>query len=427
MNKISLKTSGCRLNQSETAVLERSFEENGYCLVDGNQPADIAVINTCTVTKEGDNDTRRLINKILRINPATRIVLIGCQAETQKEDLLKLPNVQLVVGNARKMDLAKILKEAKKNAAPQIITPPIPKKSFTVPTAGRDRRHTRANLKVQDGCDFFCSFCEVPYARGRARSREFRDILTEANRLTQAGHKELVLTGINVGMYSYKNRTLLDVVDALEMISGIRRLRISSIEHTTIPAGLAEKMEGPSKLCRYFHIPLQSGSDKILKLMNRKYHADDYRKAINKIKEFNRDICVGTDVVIGFPGETDEDFQYTQSLLEELPISYFHVFSYSERLLAKSKNLPGKVKISTVQKRSKILRELSVQKRQAFLKSALGKTQCALFEQKKGGYWSGLTDNYIQVKVKSDKNLNNQFVPVSLESLDQQAIKGRLA
>ncbi len=419
MKKVSFYTLGCRLNQSETASVERTFEAEGYEVVDFQQPADMVVINTCTVTKNGDADTRRLVRKAGRINPKTRIALIGCQAQTQKEQLTKLPNVSWIVGNARKMDLVSIVQELDAKDVPQVIVPTIPRKSFTVPIAGIDRKHTRANLKIQDGCDFFCSFCEIPYARGRARSRKFENILVEAKALVAAGHKELVLTGINIATYKQKNKTITDVIEALEQIVGLERIRISSAELTTIPQDVIEKMAGQTRLCRHLHIPLQSGSDTVLKLMKRKYSAQEFGDFIQNAYETVPQVCIGTDIIVGFPGEGKKEFEQTLNFVNQLPIHYFHVFSYSKRTMTKSQNFLNKVSSNVVQKRSKILRELSLKKRHDYYSSFIGTTQKVLFEQKKEEYWTGLTDNYVRVNLKSSKRLTNQFLDVQINNVDQ--------
>ena len=423
---ISFNTLGCRLNQSETAVIQRTFESGGYKIVDFNQPADVVVINTCTVTEHGDADTRHLVNKINRINPRARIALIGCQAQIQKEKLLNLSNVHWVVGNAKKMDLVSILNDSAFAQGPQVIAPTIPRTSFTLPIAGVDRDHTRANLKIQDGCDFFCSFCEIPYARGRARSREFEDILREAKALVTAGHKELVLTGINLGTYQYEEKKILNVIDALAQIKGLMRLRISSIEPTTIPFELFERMAPGSKLCRYLHIPIQSGHDEILHLMKRKYTVKKFRNFIEKVYNLVPEIGLGTDVIVGFPGETPAHFEQTYQLLRDLPLAYFHVFSYSQRQFAQSQNLSNPLKTETIQTRSKMLRDLSVRKRQLFIQNLIGSVQKVLFEEKKDGTWTGLTDHYVRVKVASENDLHNQIRDVSLDRLDGQMCMGKL-
>ena len=426
MKSISFNTLGCRLNQSETAVIQKTFESDGYTIVDFNEPADVVVINTCTVTEHGDADTRHLVNKINRLNPRARIALIGCQAQIQKEKLLNLSNVHWVVGNAKKMELVSILNDPAFSEKPRVIAPTIPRENFTMPMAGIDRDHTRANLKIQDGCDFFCSFCEIPYARGRARSRQFDDILCEAKILVAAGHKELVLTGINLGTYQHEEKKFLNVIDGLMEIEGLMRIRISSIEPTTIPLELFERMSVDSKLCRYLHIPIQSGDDEILRLMKRKYTVQEFSDFIEKVYKKVPEMGLGTDVIVGFPGETDRHFEQTYQLLRDLPFAYFHVFSYSKRQFAKSQNFPDSVKSETIKIRSKILRDLSARKRQLFIQSLIGSVQKVLFEEKKDNYWNGLTDHYLRVKVASENNLHNQINDVLLDRLDGQNCIGTL-
>ena len=328
----------------------------------------MVVVNTCTVTENGDSDTRRLVSKINRLNPQARIALIGCQAQIQKERLTELPNVYWVVGNAKKFDLPKILQELDSRSKPKVIAPAITREPFTIPAAGIDTDHTRANIKIQDGCDFFCSFCEIPYARGRSRSREFQDLWNEAHILAEAGHREIILTGINVGTYTSAQQSFMDVIGKLEKIEKITRIRISSIEPTTIPKQLIERMGQPSKLCRYLHIPLQSGHDTILQRMARKYTVNDFTNFIEYAKRAVPGICIGTDVIVGFPGEKEEHFAATYELLRNLPIDYFHIFSYSRRSLAKSRFLTDTIAREIIERRSQILRELSQRKRRLFLK-----------------------------------------------------------
>ncbi len=427
MKRISFYTFGCRLNQSETASIQNSFRQGGYQVVGFDEPSDIVVINTCTVTEGGDADTRHLVHKVNRQNPAARIALVGCQAQVQKEQLADLPNVRWIVGNGRKMDLVSVFNEYPKPAVAQLVTPTIEREPFTSPMASIDHDHTRANIKIQDGCDFFCSFCEIPYARGRARSRVFEDIFTEANALVAAGHKELILTGINIGTYSYQDKTLMDVIKAMNALEGLERLRISSIEPTTISTDIFNYMSAGNKLCRYLHIPLQSGDDEILQGMKRKYTLDEFSDFVRQAHSQVPHICIGTDVIVGFPGETDAHFGRTVDILRELPIHYFHVFSYSPRHVAKSRlmeTLPAEV----ISERSQILRDLSQRKRRIFQESLLGSVQTVLFENPKGDGWqNGLTDNYVRVKVKGSRNLFNQILPVRLEHIDGQLVVGKIA
>ena len=425
MKKISFYTFGCRLNQSETASIQNSFELGGYKIVGFDEASDIVVINTCTVTEGGDADTRYLVHKVNRLNPQARIALVGCQAQIQKEQLASLPNVRWIVGNGRKMDLVSVFNEFPNPLTAQLVTPTIERKPF-IQNTSIDREHTRANIKIQDGCDFFCSFCEIPYARGRARSRVFEDIFIESRTLVAAGHKELILTGINVGTYSNSNKTLMDVIEKLDTLEGLERVRISSIEPTTISKDIFNFMSTGHKLCRYLHIPLQSGDDEILQAMKRQYTVEDFtnfvRYAVNQVPQ----ICIGTDVIVGFPGESDAHFERTAEVLRELPIHYFHVFSYSPRYMAQSR-LEESVDLKVIQQRSQILRDLSNVKRRIFHESLLGSTQFVLFEHPKGDGWqNGLTDHYVRVKIKYSHDLFNQLLPVSLQRIDDQMIEGKL-
>jgi threonylcarbamoyladenosine tRNA methylthiotransferase MtaB len=426
--KIAFYTFGCRLNQAETAIMQQSFDGNAVRVVDWKDQPDVLVVNTCTVTENGDADTRKLVNKVRKINPDIQIALVGCQAQVQKEKLLTLPNVKWVVGNEKKMDIADIVTSTINESVPQLITPTIQRKSFTIPFVGFDHLHTRANLKIQDGCDFFCGFCEIPYARGRARSREFDDLLNEARHLAESGHHELILTGINIGTYAYEGKTLVDVIKALSEIEALWRIRISSIEPTTIAEEIVQQLAEPGKLCRYLHIPIQSGSDDILKAMNRKYNVAEFVEFIDFAYRTNPNTCLGTDVIVGYPGESDKHFRETYDLLLELPFAYFHVFSYSDRDHARSSKLPEHEKISreTIIERSRKLRELSQRKRMVYNEQFLGTTEGVLFEKFKNGYWNGVTDTYIRVRVKSELDLKNRLLPVKLEKLDKQGIVGTL-
>ncbi|HQU74840.1 MAG TPA: tRNA (N(6)-L-threonylcarbamoyladenosine(37)-C(2))-methylthiotransferase MtaB, partial [Calditrichia bacterium] len=426
--RVAFYTFGCRLNQAETAIIEKGFAGGDFEVVDYRQGPDLLVVNTCTVTENGDADTRRLVNRIARDNPDVRIALVGCQAQVQKGKLLDLPNIDWVVGNARKMEMARIVRESPWGTPPQLITPTIKKEPFTIPFPGVDARHTRANLKIQDGCDFFCSFCEIPYARGRARSRDFADILDEAQHLTRAGHHELVLTGINIGTYREEERDLVAVIRALAEVPDLWRIRISSIEPTTIAHAVLEDMAQSEKLCRHLHIPLQAGSEAILSAMQRKYSVGEFRDFLMLAHRTIPGVCLGTDVIVGFPGEDEAAFEESYALLLDLPFAYFHVFSYSDRDHAKASSYEAALKVApeVIKERSRRLRELSNRKRRVYQETFLGTEQLVLFEQHKKGVWSGLTDTYIRVEVRSEQALKNQLLPVRLERLAGQNVEGRL-
>ena len=276
--RVSFYTLGCRLNQAETAALQHAFEGSGYPVVDFGDDCEVVVVNTCTVTANGDADTRRLVNRVQRNQPGVKVALIGCQAQLQADTLAAYPGVKWVVGTQEKMQLPLLVAEEYGDDETHIHVSDISKENFTMPVAAVDRYHTRVNLKIQDGCNFFCSFCEIPYARGRARSREYGDILHEAKHLLDSGHSEIVLTGINVGCYNDENRNLLNVLEGLLPLEGLERLRISSIEPTTIGQQVLELVRDNPKLCRHLHIPLQSGCDTILRRMNRRYRTEEFKE-----------------------------------------------------------------------------------------------------------------------------------------------------
>jgi threonylcarbamoyladenosine tRNA methylthiotransferase MtaB len=421
---VSFYTLGCRLNQAETAALQNRFSDLGYRIVDFAEPADVVVINTCTVTEHGDSDTRRLVQKVHRTQRKAQIALIGCQSQMQGEALCRLPGVSWVAGNAVKMELPEIIR-SHRDGGPLLIAPRIGRGSFTMPAPAIDRIHTRANLKIQDGCNFFCSFCEIPYARGRSRSRKFDDLLLEAEQLIAAGHRELVLTGVNIGTWREEERRFADVLCALEKLPGLDRIRLSSIEMTTVPEELFSLMKR-GKFCRFLHVPCQSGSDTTLRAMHRRHTADQFAELIWQAAAQVPEICLGTDILAGFPGESESHFEETRALLEALPLAYFHVFSYSDRSHAKSRLMPGKVSEEVKARRSKILRQLSQQKRHDYFRRFLGSEQNVLFEDEKQGIWSGVTDTFIRVRVHSAEPLHNQLRPVRLERIEELSVFGTL-
>lgn len=419
---VCFKSFGCRSNQAETHILENLLIKHGYSLSDDPHQSDLSVINTCTVTEKTDADTRKLVRRIVRANPRIRIALIGCQTETQAQQLAALPNVKWVIGNARKMELDRILTRRPLNGKPRIILEPIPENPFTLPAAGISSRHTRANLKIQDGCNGFCSYCEIPYVRGRARSRFFDDIIKEARCLAEAGHQEIVLTGINIGNYRHTERTLPDIIRQLEKIPKIRRIRISSIEPDAILMPIADMMKHSPKLCRHLHIPIQHVCDPVLKLMNRRYTFANLQYWFDHLVNKIPDICIGTDIICGFPQETEALFSQMRNRLRCLPVYHFHVFSYSKRKLAASKDFSGHLPRSIILERSRTLRADGLERRRTFYKRYLGTTQPVLWEQKKNGYYHGLTDNFIHVRCRSTADLTNRITPCRFITIKQDII-----
>ncbi|MBN2143487.1 MAG: tRNA (N(6)-L-threonylcarbamoyladenosine(37)-C(2))-methylthiotransferase MtaB [Candidatus Aureabacteria bacterium] len=421
-------TLGCRVNQSETATLKQMFASKGYDVVSSPDKADVLIVNTCTVTAKADSDCRRFVGKIVRENPRIWVALAGCWAQIERENLLKLPRVRWIAGTQDKMRLPDLIR----NQIPQeesgvlMSFSPFEKDPFTMPFPGMDPNHTRAILKIQDGCDSFCTYCIVPYARGPCRSREFGDIFKEAKWLCARGVKEIVLTGVHVGNYQHNGKNLCDVLEMLMPLQDIQRIRLSSIELFSISQRLIELMKTSGKLCRYFHIPLQSGSDAMLASMGRRSNVSEIKEVILNIHEDIPEACLGADVIVGFPGETDEMFEQTHMFLKEMPLAYFHVFSFSERKQTKSSQLTGKVLPRIISKRSKILRELSAQKRVLYLSRFAGTVQTVLFEEKKKQVWSGLTDTYIRVNVFSGSDLRNRLLPVFLNKIEGQGLSGRI-
>ncbi|HAR67306.1 MAG TPA: tRNA (N(6)-L-threonylcarbamoyladenosine(37)-C(2))-methylthiotransferase MtaB [Lentisphaeria bacterium] len=421
-DRVSFFTFGCRLNQAETATLGASFRQEGFSVVPYGEPCDIVVVNTCTITENGDADTRKLVNRVARKQPQANIALIGCQAQMQAKALAGFKSVAWVVGNARKMELPTIIRKQPASDEVVVLREPPSRKPFTQPVIGREDHRTRANLKVQDGCDFFCSFCVVPFARGRARGREFDDILHEGKALVDAGFREIVITGVNVGTYQLETYGFADVVDALSAIPGLDRLRISSIEPTTIAPDILHLIQTRPNICRYLHVPIQSGNDTVLTRMARKYTTADFLDFMSQAHREIPDLCFGTDVIVGFPGESEQEFDETADLIRDNEFAYLHVFSYSNRQHAKSAEFAEQVPTGEIKRRSKILRDLSDRKRSIYMHRYLGQEAEVLFEQQKDGRWSGLTDTFIRVYAESAHDLENKLVPVRLDTVEPRAL-----
>ncbi len=410
-----LHTVGCRLNQAETALLADRLKKDGYELVGPDQPTDLLVLNTCSVTEHAETDCRYLVKRTLQQSPHAFVAVTGCYAQTGAEALRLVPGIDLIVGTQFKMRLPDYLPaptSLRKPPSPLVLhTRKIDRDDFVLEGTG-DYETKRAHLKIQDGCDFMCSFCNIPFARGHERSRRLDDVLREAEALVERGHRELVLTGVNLGQYSCGGRSLLDLIKALELVPGVARIRISSIEPTTVPDALLDYMAGSEKLCRHLHVPLQSGDDGILRAMNRRYGTGAYVALIEKAVRLVPDLGLGTDVMVGFPGEGEREFANTSSLLSDLPFSYFHVFSFSKRPGTAAARMKSRVHPATVKSRRRHLAELSRAKRLAFYQQQVGRTLPVLFETRDSqatGLWTGLTGNYIRVGLSADRDLTNRF------------------
>ncbi len=417
--RASLHTLGCRLNQAETALLADRLRQDGYLIVDYGRPTDLLVLNTCSVTDEAERMCRYEIRRTLRHSPQAFVAVTGCYAQTGVEALRQVPGLDLIIGNQHKMSLPTHLPSPsalRKQPAPSLLhTKTLTRDDFTMDGTG-DYESTRANLKIQDGCNFMCSFCLIPFARGHERSRRMDDTVREAETLVARGHRELVLTGVNIGRYEQDGGSLLDLIRRLERIDGLDRIRISSIEPTTVPDDLLEYMTASAKLCRHLHLPLQSGDDGILRAMNRRYTMQDYAAFVDKAIRLMPDLGLGTDVLVGFPGEGDAQFANTLAAATDLPFSYLHVFAYSKRPGTAAARMGGTVPATTIKSRGKVLAELSRAKRLAFYQRYVGRTVDVLFEtQDDAGRWTGLTSNYIRVGVTTDNDLAHARGRVAIE------------
>jgi threonylcarbamoyladenosine tRNA methylthiotransferase MtaB len=434
---VSFYTLGCRLNQAETAILCETFHAQGYEIRAFGGKTDICVINTCSVTGSSEAKCRHTISKILRQHPETFMIVVGCYPQVGLDALRAIPGIDMLVGTEQKFEVTRYLNDLvaqsngtplSKRSEPVIIrSDDLSRDDFTIDSPGHFLTRTRANLKIQDGCNFFCSYCIVPYARGRKRSREFEDIRKEALQLAARGHQEVVVTGVNIGTYSYQGQGLLDVLKMLEEIDGFQRIRLTSIEPMTIPDGIIEYMATSKKLCHFFHIPVQSGDNTILKQMNRHYTREDFAKFLQRLTDLVPDVGIGTDLIVGFPGEGDAEFEHSRQLLAELPLMYAHVFSFSPRRGTPAATFPHQVHSQTITQRSEILRKLSAEKRRTFYTKYLGQAVSVLFEQRESnGLFTGYTGNYIKVGILTEEHLSNCFRNVILSDIDGKIAIGRL-
>ena len=428
--KVSFHTLGCRLNQAESSTLAKSFRQNHYEIVPFTRAADVCVINTCTVTEHSDAKNRQAIRAAYRINPHVCIAVVGCYSQMAAEVLQQMQGVKLIVGNAEKLNLLQYIEQARQSKTPLVINPKIPRISFKEPVFPRHGLSTRSYLKIQDGCDFMCSFCIIPFSRGRSRSRQFENLLEDAQSFIEVGTKEIVITGVNIGTYADSPHNLIDVIDTLQEQAKLARIRISSIEPTTVPDAILDRMADPDhKLVPFLHLPLQSGSNFILSQMKRRYCRESYRADVLRAIERVPELCLGTDVMVGFPGESDDDFEQTFQLLASLPLAYFHVFPFSERKGTPALRLQAKVHPQQKKRRGAVLRELSLQKKTVFYQSFVGTTRPVLFETANDfGEISGYTDNYIKVALSppSPSALQNQILPVFFTEIYDETMRGRL-
>jgi threonylcarbamoyladenosine tRNA methylthiotransferase MtaB len=429
MRKVSFYTIGCKLNFAETSTISEEFKKRGFEIVEFGEPADVCVINTCSVTENADRDCRRIVRKALKVSPNAFIIVTGCYAQLRPDEIAKIEGVDLILGSNEKFKIFDFVGDFHKNYHAQIFVSPISEISeFHIASSTPTSDRTRAFLKVQDGCDYNCSYCTIPLARGESRSPEVNIILEKAKTLAQLGYKEIVLSGVNVGDYGRKIGTnLFELVKELEKIDGIERIRISSIEPNLLTEEMIDYFISSEKICNHFHIPLQSGSDEILRKMRRRYNSELYRRRIEYIKSKDPDACIGADVIVGFPGESEKHFETTYNFISDLPISYLHVFAYSERPNTDAVNLPGKVPIEERHKRSEMLRNLGLRKKMAFYRQMVGKEFDVLWESEvKDGKMFGFTRNYVKVGVPYNPSLVNKIVPVKVVGVENLVAIGEI-
>lgn len=412
---VSLHTLGCKLNYSETSTLTGHFHDRGFEVKDFGENTDIFVLNTCTVTDNADKECRQIIRSVLAKNPSAYVIVTGCYAQLEPGEISSIHGVDLVLGTNEKFKLFDYIDNFEKKSYSCVFTSPIDEVTdFDYAYSSDIDSRTRSFLKIQDGCNYNCSFCTIPLARGVSRSLDIKKVVENAQKLIDSGYKEIVLTGVNTGDYSYKSIKLIDVLYELDKLN-IERLRISSIEPNLLSDEIISLVKSSGKFCNHFHIPLQSGDNEILKLMRRRYNAETYSELIRKIREEIPDAGIGVDVIVGFPGETDESFEKTCKFIEGLDVSYLHVFSYSERKNTDAVKLPGKVDITKRKSRSRVLRELSAKKRLGFYIRNAGSLQNVLFETlQPDRNLFGFTTNYIKVKINGTKDLENSILQVKL-------------
>lgn len=423
--KVAFYTLGCKLNFSETSTIARQFSGEGFARVPFEKPADIYVINTCSVTENADKRFKTIVKNCLKINDKAFVIAIGCYAQLKPETLAQVDGVDLVLGATEKFKITNYLNDLTKNDMGTVHSCEI-EEADCYESAYSFGDRTRAFLKVQDGCDYKCTYCTIPLARGISRSDSLENVIANAKLIADKGLKEIVLTGVNIGDYGKGEfgdkkhaHTFLDLVKALDAVEGINRLRISSIEPNLLTNETIDFVAQSKRFVPHFHIPLQSGSNELLKLMKRRYLKEVYVNRVEQIKKLMPNACIGVDVIVGFPGETDELFLETYHFLNELNISYLHVFTYSERPNTEANLMEGVVPMEIRHKRSKLLRGLSVKKRRAFYESQLETTRNVLFESaNKDGFMYGFTENYVKVKTPFNANLINTVHLVKLTKID---------
>ncbi len=426
LKKIAFHTLGCKLNYAETSTIARDFTRNDYEIVNFSDPADVYVLNTCTVTGNAERKCRKLIRQLRKRAPRAYVAVVGCYAQLRAEQIAAVPGVDLVLGSAEKFDLLHHLGEHPKNGTPVVLTSHR-QDQLDYHASWSAGTRTRSFLKIQDGCDYNCSYCTIPMARGQSRNGSIGEVLTAAQAIISRGINEIVLTGVNIGDFGKSTgESFTALLRAMKDVKGLNRLRISSIEPNLLTDEILELMASSPVFCPHFHLPLQSGSDRVLGLMKRRYTREDYARRVNRIRQLLPNAFVAGDVIVGFPGETAEDFHQTVEFIRELEISALHVFTYSERPDTVALQLTGAVNPAERERRSRELHDLSKLKIQVFYSRAVGQTRTVLFETCNAGRLTGFTDNYIKVTVPGTGDLCNTLAEVKLTGRADDVLNGEI-
>ena len=431
MKTVAFITLGCKVNQYETNAMAQKFIENGYELIEeDNKSADIYIINTCTVTNMSDRKSRQMLRRVKEKNKNAIVVAVGCYAQVAKEELEKIPEIDLVLGNNEKVDIIKYVNDfALENKKELKMEDVMQTKEFVEFGDTTFTEKTRAVIKVQDGCDRFCSYCIIPYARGRVRSRKPENVISEITKIAKNGIKEVVITGIHIASYGkdFKNNyRLIDLLEDINKIDGIERIRLGSLEPLLIDREFMERLSKLEKICHHFHLSLQSGCDETLKRMNRRYNTEEFTKIVNLLREYYKDVVLTTDIIVGFPGETEEEFNKTYKFLEKIKFYKMHVFKYSARKGTKAASMPNQINGNIKEERSKKLIELSNKNELYYNNSYKNKEVEVLFEEKKGEYYHGHTKNYILTYCKTEENLENKIKKIVCKDIFDDHIVGEL-
>ena len=427
---IASYTLGCKVNQYDTEAVVEQFKANGYEEVTFDEVADVYIVNTCTVTHLSDRKCRQMLRKTKKLNPNSTLVAMGCYAQASGEKIKEdVPEVDLIVGTNRRNEILNLVEEYHNHQEDyNYVSNIMDVEEFEELQISSMGEHTRVYLKIQEGCNNYCTYCIIPYVRGKIRSRKLENVVQEAQRLVEAGFKEIILTGIHVLAYGKDlgNVTLLDAIRKVHDIEGVERIRLSSIEPVVLTEEFLQAIRTLPKLCHHFHLSLQSGSESVLKRMNRKYTAQEYKESVQRLREVWKDVAITTDIIVGFPGETEEEFKETVEFVKEIGFAQVHLFPYSKREGTVAAKMKNQVESAIKDERMKVLKQVTLKSQDAFLDEHVGKEVEVLFEKSEAGMAHGYTSNYMKVQVDTELNLENTVAKVYVEARENELLKGKL-